>query len=182
MIRHAWLLLAALAGAAAQPGPWSTPVEVRYEDEVCVSYQARVDGPFLVVRANVASGWHTFAMDNKRRADEKLDGKPALSVDKATEIEPLAGIGVSGPWYQSPPKDFSRPELRWFSWGFDRQALFAARYRRTGTGDARLAIRGQACTPAICKNIDVEVTIPAAASKAAAAPELDVKRLVPVRH
>jgi hypothetical protein len=96
----------------SSPAPWSSPVEVRYEDDVGVSYQARVDGTFLVIRAIVASGWHTSPWINKRPADEDLAGKPALSVDKATEIEPLAGIGVSGPWYQSQPKDFSRSAAR----------------------------------------------------------------------
>ena len=55
---------------AARAGDWSAPVEVRHDDEVAVSYQARVDGAFLVVRASLGPGWHTFAMDNKRRADE----------------------------------------------------------------------------------------------------------------
>jgi hypothetical protein len=50
---------------AAPPGEWSNPVEVRHDENLCVSYQARLDGPFLVVRATLGSGWHTFAMDNK---------------------------------------------------------------------------------------------------------------------
>jgi len=103
---------------------WSEPAEIRYEDQVCVSYRARVDGPYLVVRATLGSGWHTFAMDNVRRAEEKLAGKQPLSIDKSTEIA-AGGIEVDGPWYQTAPKDFSHPELRWFSWGFDREAVFA---------------------------------------------------------
>jgi hypothetical protein len=163
--------------AAAAAGVWTAPVEVRHEDAVCVSYQARLDGPYLLVRANVGEGWHTFAMDNQKRAAEKLAGKPALSVDKATEIAASGGLQVDGPWYQTAPRDFSRPELRWFSWGFEKQAVFAAKVRRTGA--ASLRVRGQACTETICKNIDVTIPLPAGANSAGA--ELDLKQLVAVR-
>ena len=48
------------------------------------------------------------------------------------------GLETAGPWYQSPPKDFSKPELRWFSWGFERQALFAATVHRSASGTVRI--------------------------------------------
>ncbi len=167
--------------ATAQAADWSGAVEVRHEDDVCVSYQARLDGSYLLVRATLGSGWHTFAMDNKVRADEKLAGKPALSVDRATEVTP-SGLEVVGPWMQSPPKDFSRPALRWFSWGFDRQAVFAAKVRKPAAAGAKLQIRGQACTETVCKNIDVTVTVPAGTYKAEAAPaEVNLKDLIQVR-
>jgi len=155
---------------------WPPPVEIRHEDNLCVSYQARMDGPYLVVRATVGAGWHTFAMDNQKRAEEKLAGKAALSMDRNTEITPVAGVQIAGAWYQSEPKDFSRPQLRWFSWGFDKEAMFAAKARATGNGRVRL--RGQACTESICKNVDVTLTVPAGKGGAG---EIDVKGLVPVR-
>ena len=127
---------------AAGPGEWTAPVEVRHEDALCISYQARLDSGYLTVRATLGPGWHTFAMDNKRRVDEKLAGKPALSVDRATEIVPSGGWQTVGPWYQSPPKDFSRPELRWFSWGFEGHAEFVTKAQRTGAGPGRMALRG----------------------------------------
>lgn len=168
-----------VATVAAAASVWTAPVEVRHEDKLAIAYEARLDGPYLVVRASVGPGWHTFAMDNQKRAAEKLAGKPALSVDKATEIAVAGGLAVDGPWYQTAPKDFSRPELRWFSWGFEKQAMFAAKVRRTGGSEARIAIRGQACTETICKNIDVAITLPVAAGGGAA--EVDVKQLTPVR-
>ncbi len=170
------LLIASVAAAASV---WTPPVEVRHEDSVCVAYQARLDGPYLVVRAEVGKGWHTFAMDNQKRAAEKLAGKPALSVDKATEIAVSGGLEIDGPWRQTPPKDFSRPELRWFSWGFEQQAVFAAKVRRTGDAAANLRVRGQACTETVCKNIDVTIPIPVVAEPAAS--ELDWKQLAPVQ-
>jgi hypothetical protein len=181
MTRIALASIAAVCAAAA-PGGWTEPVEVRHDDALCVAYQARLDGEFLVIRAVLGAGWHTFAMDNKRRADEKLAGKPTLSVDRATEIAVSGGLATAGPWSQSPPKDFSRPELRWFSWGFDKQALFVAKARRPQSGPARIAIRGQACTDSICKNIDVAIPLPpAVANRDSAAEALDLKALVPVR-
>ena len=128
-------------------------VEVRHDDELCVTYQARIAGPYLVVQATLGSGWHTFAMDNKVRADRKLEGKPAISIDKATEI---TGAQTEGPWYQTPPKDFSRPQLRWFSWGFDHDALFVAKVKG---GPSAVTLKGQACTEKICKNVDVSIPV-----------------------
>jgi hypothetical protein len=141
-------------------GDWTEPVEVRYEQTRCVSYRAKQDGPFLVVQATLDPNWHTFAMDNKERAAEKLAGRRSLGIDLPTEISVTQGLEVAGPWFQSPPKDFSKPELRWFSWGFENQALFVARVRRSGDGPARIAIRGQACTETSCKNVDVAISVP----------------------
>jgi len=155
-------LLAILIAVNAMAADWTAPVEVRHEDELSIAYQARLDGDLLLVRATLGPGWHTFAMDNKRRVDEKLAGKPAISNDRPTEIVASGGLQTVGPWYQSPPKDFSHPELRWFSWGFEGQATFAARVRRAGAGPTRLTLRGQACTAAVCKNIDLSISLPAA--------------------
>ena len=168
------LFIAALAHAA----DWSAAVEVRHEDNLCVSYQARLDGPMLVVRATLGAGWHTFAMDNEQRAKEKLAGKPALSMDRNTAIAPMEGLEIVGPWLQSPPQDFSRPQLRWYSWGYDREALFAAKVRDSAGAGARLRLRGQACTDTICKNVDVTITLPHTSPSAST---IDLKDLVPVR-
>ena len=168
------IVIIAACSALALAGDWSAPVDVRHEEDIAVSYRARIDGQWLVVRAKVGAGWHTFCMDNKRRADEKLAGKQAISVDKPTEITP-AGLDIEGPWYQTEPKDFSHPELRWFSWGFDKEAVFAAKIRRSAAG--KLTLKGQACTDAICKNIDVTIPV----SPVGAAPsDLDIKKLVAV--
>jgi len=171
-------VLAMISVTSVFAGDWSQAVEVRHEDALAVSYQARFDGPYLIVRANVGQGWHTFAMDNKKRAEEKLAGKQALSIDRATEITPVAGVSVAGPWMQSQPKDFSRPELRWFSWGFEHQAIFAAKAQATAA-PARVRLQGQACTETICKNVDVTLAVPG--GKASAAAETSLKDLVALR-
>jgi len=175
MNRTILLLFVSLASAA----DWSQPAEVRHEDALVISYTARVDGPYLVVRANIGPGWHTFALDNVQRVEEKLAGKPALSMDHSTEIA-VAGVEVEGPWHQSPPKDFSRPELRMFSFGYDRDAVFAAKIRRAGAGSAKLRIRGQACTETVCKNIDVPLSV-ALPAKPGVSAEVKLDELVEAR-
>jgi hypothetical protein len=167
-----------LTSAALAAGPWSAPVEVRHEDALCIAYRARFDGPYLVVKAEIGPGWHTFAMDNQRRAAEKLAGKTPISIDRATEITAPKGVEVTGSWYQSEPKDLSRPALRWFSWGYEKEAVFAVKARRTAAAGA-LKIRGQACTETICKNIDVEVPVPG--GTAAGAPEVRTSDLSEVK-
>lgn len=175
MTRTALFLFASLASAAE----WSQPAEVRHEDALAISYTARVDGPYLVVRATVGQGWHTFALDNDKRVQEKLAGQPALSMDKPTEIT-ATGLTVEGGWRQTAPKEFSRPELRMYSFGYDREAVFAAKVRRASSGPVKLRLRGQACTETVCKNIDVPITVTVPA-KLGATSELKVADLVAAR-
>src|SRR5258708_26007990 len=179
---RAILLVGIVCAAAAWAGEWTDAVEVRHDDNLCLSYRARLDGPFVVVQATIEPGWHTFAMDNKLRAEEELAGRKSLGTAHPTEIAVTGGGAVAGPWYQTPPKDFSRAELRWFSWGFERQALFAAKVQPAGAGAVRMAVRGQACTDTICKNIDVTILLPPGKTTAAGSSEIDLNSLVRVRE
>src|SRR5688572_23487039 len=112
-------MILGVSGASA--AAWTAPVEVCQEPERCVSYRARLSGDSLVIEATHQTGWHTIAVDNKRRADEKLAGKQSLGVDAPTEFRVSQGLELAGPWYQSPPKDNSKPELLWFTWTFEKQ-------------------------------------------------------------
>lgn len=178
---QAIIVLAAAGVGTARAGDWTDAVEVRHEVDRCVSYRARLTGPYLVVQATHEPGWHTYAMDNKQRAEEKLAGKRSLGIDRPTEIRLTQGLEVVGPWYQSPPKDFSKPELNWFTWGFEGQVLFVAKVRRSGAAPARLAVRGQACTDVTCKNIDVAMSVPLAGVTEADGLGIDIKSLAQVR-
>lgn len=172
-----WLAVLAVGLAGAE---WSKPAEIVVDDAICATYRARVDSNgLLLVRLTLADGWHTFAMDNGVRAAEKLAGKKALGVDKPTSIAVTGGLTVDGPWMQPPLKDFSKPELRIYSWGFERQALFAAKVKRGGESRAELRIQGQACTETICKNIDktLDLDLTAAAGPA----EAEASQLTPIR-
>ena len=169
-------IAAGIAGAAE----WSQPVDVLHELKPCVTYRAKTEGEFLVIEARLQPGWHTFAMDNERRAAEKLAGKQSLGIDQPTQIRFGPGLESVGGWLQSPPKDFSKPEMRWYSWGFEQQATFATKIHRTGSGPSEIHVRGQACTDTTCKNIDVALVVPASAGATSArAPELNT--LIPVR-
>ncbi|MFN7649210.1 MAG: hypothetical protein ACK5UT_17050 [Acidobacteriota bacterium] len=137
---------------------WGAPVQVMVDDEVCATYDARLAGDQLVVRVRLGKGWHTFAMDNAVRAVEALKGKKALSADMPTKVTVGEGLTVTGPWKQTAPQDFSKPELRIFTWGFEGEAVFAAPVKREGTV-GKVGVKGQACTPSICKNIDVKVDV-----------------------
>lgn len=145
-------------------GEWTKPVEVTHDDKTCISYRARLTGGHLLVEAKLEPGWHTFTLDNDKRASEKLAGKKALGVDKPTTIE-LQGLEAAGGWLQSQPKDFSQPEIRMFTWGFENKALFALPVKKPA-GASQLHIRGQACTEAVCKNIDVTLELPAGSGSA----------------
>jgi len=170
------------AHAAAAADDWTRPVEVTFDQKRCISFRAALIGQYLAVEATIEPGWHTFAMDSTLRAAEKLAGRKSLSQDMPTEIDLTNGLEVSGPWLQSSPRDFSRPELRWFSWGFVDRALFAAQVRRSGEGPGQIALRGQVCTETTCKRIDVAISVPfpPAGSKPDTA-NPDLKDLIQVR-
>ncbi len=139
-------------------------------------------GEFLIVQATHEPGWHTYAMDNRQRAKEKLAGRESLGIDAPTEIRLTQGLELAGPWYQSPPKDYSKPELLWFTWGFEGQALFVAKVRRSGAGPGRIAVAGQACTETTCKQIEVAISLPLDRANAhGERSDLDFKALVRVR-
>ena len=172
-----FVLLATMASAAAWAGDWSEPALVTHQDDVVVQYRARLDGPYLVVKVALEPGWHTFAMDNERRAKERLAGKMSLGIDQQTEIKIAGGLKVAGPWYQPAPKDFSKPDLRWFSYGFEKESMFVTKVE--GAAPAELNIRGQACTETTCKNINIDLALPA--QKPAGKPEVDLSKLVEVK-
>ncbi len=177
----AFVLSGAMFAGHAFAGEWTAPVEVRSDDKLCLSYRAAWNGEFLIVETNVEPGWHTFSMDNKHRQREKLAGKTSLGIERETSIHVTRGLDVSGPWLQSPPKDFSKPEIRWYTWGYDRQAVFAVKAKRAGTEPGQLEVKGQACTDTICKNIDATVVLPLREITGRAnVPALDSKTLVRV--
>jgi hypothetical protein len=139
---------------------WSAPAAVMQDSKKLISYRARLAGESLVLEAALLPGWHTFSIDNARRAADKLQGKKPLSQDIPTEILVSGGLTIDGPWHQSPPKDFSKPELRWFSWGYEERATFAVKTRRTGSAAARIVIRGQVCDASSCRRVDLSLQLP----------------------
>lgn len=174
-------LLLLLTTFGIHGGDWSQPAEVRHDGKLVVTYTAKVEGDHLIVKAAIQPAWHTFVMDNKQREQEKLKGKPSLGIERSTEIRAVNGLAVTSPWLQTMPKDLSQPEIRHFTWGYDKEATFAAKVRRTGSRPAEVQVQAQACAAEICKNIDVTLTVPAAPTKGKAG-EIELKSLIPVRQ
>ena len=166
----------------ARAAEWSEPAEVLWRLQPIVTYRAKLDGGFLVVEARHQPGWHTYAMDNKRRAAEKLAGRKSLGIDAPTEITVSDGFAVSGSWRQSPPNDYSKPELRWFTWGFEKSALFAAPVKAKGAGPAQITIRGQACDEKSCRNIELDLSLPPGKQAEPGSEGIDLDELVEVRR
>jgi len=172
----------ALMMFAAVAADWSAPVHVLHEMQPCVTYRAKLDGEHLAVRAEIQPGWHTFSIDNEKRAAVKLAGKASQGIDQPTRITLKSGLELAdGDWYQNAPKDFSKPELRWYSWGFEQQVVFVAKVKRTsGPAAAEIGIRGQACTDKTCKNIDVSLSLPVSKGAPSGPSTVDLKTLVKV--
>lgn len=140
-------LLAVLAVSVPEEG-----VEVWLGDELAVTYRARIEGKWLVVEATHEPGWHTYAMDNVRRARE-ASGKDAPETELPTVITPSDGLVLTGDWRQSRPVDLSQPDIRWFTWGFEDKAFFAARLI-SAEPSGWVRINGQACTAERCAMVD----------------------------
>jgi hypothetical protein len=154
-----------VAASAALAGDWSGVETVRYRDDAVASFRARVVGGYLVVEAELAPGWHAFALDNVERA-RRRSGKEDPETELPTRIEVQGGLELIGPWYQSPPVDLSQPELRWYTWGFEGTATLCSKVSRpvgSAVGEsAFVVINGQACTEEVCARIDdlvLEVTV-----------------------
>ena len=153
-----------ILGLLLMAAGWGAPVEVRVDDEVCATYEAKLAGDELVVRVKLGKGWHTFAMDNAVRAAEALKGKKSLGMDQPTRVTLGEGLTVAGPWKQTAPQDFSKPELRIFTWGYEGEAVFVAPVKKAGEL-GKIGVKAQACTASICKNIDVKLEVGMAGEK-----------------
>ncbi len=153
------LFLAMTTGLWA--GDWSTPVEATARGgSTLVTCRARLAGDFLVVEVKPVDGWHVYAMDNEQRAKAALAGKTSLGVEENTEVLVRDGLMPVGDWFQTEPKDFSQPELRWYSYGFEGRSLLASRVRRTGAGPATIEVRAQACDSGSCIRVDAQLKLP----------------------
>ena len=141
-------------------GGWSAPARAEARDgRVLVTCRSMLAGEFLVVELEPAAGWHVYAMDNEARAKRALAGKMSLGVEQNTQVIVTGGLQPVGGWYQSEPLDFSQPELRWYSYGFDGRSLFATKVRRGEEPWAKVTVRAQACDSASCVSVEAEMEL-----------------------
>ena len=141
-------------------GEWSAPVDATARDgKPLVTCRARLAGEFLLVEVTAAEGWHVYAMDNEQRAEEALQGKTSLGVEQNTQVVVTGGLEQVGDWFQPEPEDFSQPELRWYSYGFEGTSLLASRVRRNGGQYASVDVRAQACDSDSCISVEAELDL-----------------------
>jgi len=150
MIAFTTLGLLVVLEAAAQE--WSDPVVVRRRAEPAVTYRAMLDGDLLVVEAEHAKGWHTYALDNVERARER-SGKEMPETELPTRIRVVGGLKIVGNWHQTPPADLSQEAIQWHTWGFSGMAVFAVRVERAEGTEAVITINGQACDASACQMV-----------------------------
>ena len=171
--------IASLFAASLSAGGWSAPAEATdAAGTPLVTCRAKLSGDHLVVEIRAIEGWHVYAMDNERRAKEALAGKMSLGVEQNTEVQVAGGLKVVGGWYQTKPEDFSQPDLRWFSYGFEGTSILAAEVERTSGDSARVTVRAQACDSASCVAVEADLDVPLADG---AGESFSTESLVPVR-
>lgn len=179
MILFPTLLLLGVIEAGAQE--WSDPVVVRRRAEPVVTYRAILDGDFLVVEAEHAKGWHTYALDNVERARER-SGKDKPETELPTRVGLSGGLKIAGNWRQTRPEDLSQEAIRWYTWGFSGRAVFAVRVERVEGAEAVITVNGQACDDSACQMVrDVVLNVPLASASANAA-SIDLSELVEVNE
>lgn len=157
---------------------WSPSVVVGREPEECVTYRARLQGEYLVVEAKHGPGWHTYALDNEIRAEEKLAGQESLGLELPTSFD-VRGAKVVGSWYQTEPADLSEPDIEWFTWGFSDTATFAAKVGEVGTAPIVIGVRGQVCNAETCRDIEIDLRLDPAIDRSSL--DLDLQAFVPIR-
>jgi DsbC/DsbD-like thiol-disulfide interchange protein len=139
-------------------GDWSAPVQIEHNDRLAMEFRARFDGAHLIVEIRPEPGWHTYAMDNKQRQDAALKGRRSLGSEKPTTVEAGEGLTVTGPWRQSPPEDFSKPEIQFYSYGFAKPSLLAAPAQASAKS-AEVIVKGQACTDSVCLPVTAHLKV-----------------------
>lgn len=139
-------------------GDWSAPAQIEHNDQPAIEYRARYDGSHVIVEIRPEQGWHTYAMDNKQRQDAALKGRKSLGSEKPTTVEAGEGLTIAGPWRQSAPDDFSKPEIQFYSYGFGKPSLLAAPAKASAK-TAEVTVKGQACTESVCLPVNVTLTV-----------------------
>ncbi len=178
----AWAAIGFLALSVAAYGEGdSSRADVRHRGLPVVSFSASLQGGYLVVEAELAPDWHTYAMDNIERAREK-SGKERPDCELPTQFALEGPIELTGAWRQTDPIDLSNPDIHWYTWGYEDRAAFAVPVQVTGGGDVAITINGQACNASSCSMIqDVKLVIDAKSSSEARGTDVDIDALVPAQ-
>ena len=88
-------------------------------------------------------------------------------------------LEVSGPWFQTDPKELSQESIKWYTWGFESTALFTAKVARKDGDTAFVVVNGQACNESRCRMVDA-IRIDLKLGEATPEEPVDRSKLVPV--
>ena len=185
MLRFSRIIFGAVALSVvvvpvAWTSEWSESAEVRRRLTTVVSYRAKLEGDVLIVEATHGEGWHTYAMDNVERARKK-SGKQSPETELPTRLNVSGGLALDGAWYQTDPKELSQLDIKWYTWGWDSVARFAAKVRRVSGEPAVITINGQACNASLCSMVDglkLSLAVPSAEDFEVAHTAFDFSTLV----
>ena len=96
-------------------------------------------------------GGHRTALTASSRLE--ATGRDRPDTELPTRLTPSPEIELAAPWRQTMPADFSQPDIRWYTWGFEGRSFFAARVERADPG-GRVQVDAQACTDRLCAMVD----------------------------
>ncbi len=176
------LIVVAVCVAAmdAWAGEWTEPKPSLHRGAITITYRARLAGDWLIVEATHAPHWHTYAMDNLQRA-QKATGKEAPETELPTRIDVSGGLKAVGAWKQSAPKDLTKLDIQWYSWGFEGTARFATKVERTGGAEAVITVNAQSCDETSCSMVrELKITLPVPATETDGDSAAMIKDLVDV--
>lgn len=139
---------------------WSEPDFVRSGDEPVLRYRAAIADGHLLIEARHEPGWHSFAMDNPERAVEIL-GRKTENQDLPTVVDLPESLQITGPWKQTAPSDYSKPEIRWHTWGFEGTSWFAIELEKIPEEPFSIGVTSQVCDADSCAGtFDLQLTVP----------------------
>ena len=127
---------------------WSPAEAAFYGELVVVRYRAALFGSTLVVEASHTEGWKTYAKDNVHRAREVLG--EAAECEQPTVINLPATVATAGDWRQTRPKNYSNPEINWFTWGFEGKAYFSIELESWPQDGFEITVSAQVCDSKSC--------------------------------
>ncbi|MDF1826402.1 MAG: Trx7/PDZ domain-containing (seleno)protein [Verrucomicrobiales bacterium] len=140
---------------------WSNPEFVRRGTDKVVRYRAAFANGHLLVEAVHEPGWHSYAMDNPARGEERA-GRPGGDQELPTVISLPGSLKTGGDWIQTVPVDYSKPEIHWYTWGFEGTSWFAVPLESLPEDAVSIQISSQVCDASSCAGVfDLSLSVPA---------------------
>ncbi|MCH6256349.1 hypothetical protein MLD52_07305 [Puniceicoccaceae bacterium K14] len=137
---------------------WSPMVAAWYGEEIVARYRAALFDKTLVVEATYSEGWRSYAMDNLQRA-EAVFGPGSMS-ERPTQITLDENLTPEGEWRQTKPQDMSKPDIEWYTWGFEKKAFFTRQLTELPHQEFQVKINAQICNNNSCSMAnDLQLTV-----------------------